>query len=71
MTSLGKLKEQSVEGHKMTLSELYLSPYGRATRADYWLRMYLPMTVITVIATVVDFSAGRLMKSFLSVFGAA
>jgi len=41
----------------MTLAELYLSPNGRATRFDYWLRFYLPMLLVSIATAVVDFAA--------------
>jgi len=42
----------------MNIKELYLSPKGRASRSDYWLRLYLPYMGIYIIAIILDVVLG-------------
>ena len=44
----------------MDLKTLWLSPNGRATRKDYWLRTYLPFLGIYILAMIIDVVTGSL-----------
>lgn len=43
---------------EMPLAQLYLSPNGRATRSDYWLKYYLPYFLISILSVGFDFALG-------------
>ena len=43
----------------MDLKSLWLSPNGRATRRDLWLRTYLPFLGIYVLAFILDMITGN------------
>ena len=49
----------------MTLSELYLSPNGRATRADYWLKLYVPLFVLSMVSLLIDMAAGTYNEEYM------
>jgi uncharacterized membrane protein YhaH (DUF805 family) len=45
-------------GPHMNLSQFYLSPKGRIGRADWWLKYFLVLIVIIVVAGVLDSALG-------------
>ncbi len=42
----------------MPYTQLFLSFEGRIPRSTFWLRFYLPVLLITIVMTVLDFSLG-------------
>jgi len=42
----------------MDLKTLWLSPNGRASRKDFWLRTYFPAMVVYLIAIAIDMTFG-------------
>ena len=53
----------------MDIKTLWLSPKGRASRADLWLRTYLPVAGMSIIVSMCDGLAGSLYwDAFLLLF---
>jgi len=48
----------------MTLSQIYFSFEGRIPRSTYWLKYYLPMMGISILAAILDFSAGTFNEDY-------
>jgi uncharacterized membrane protein YhaH (DUF805 family) len=53
----------------MSFSQLYFSTEGRIPRSTYWLKYYLPFTIIGVLSILLDLAVGTLdMEAGYGVF---
>jgi len=44
----------------MTVAQFLFSPHGRIPRSTFWLRFYLPVMALAIVAAVLDVSLGTL-----------
>lgn len=48
-----------MQNSSMSYSQLYLSFEGRISRSTFWLKFYLPLIIIQMLAFLVDYSTGN------------
>jgi len=55
----GLLPRGKKGGIQMDFKQFYLSAQGRVNRQQWWLKLVLPVTVISIILAFVDMATGR------------